>query len=669
MTRRVARSGPRILTLHHPAGQVILVAALVAAGLLVRLWFLDGRWINPDEGAHLMNGFLVLEGYVPGVDFHARQPLYGYFLGGVMALVGVDYQVARLYPIMATLAIGVFVYLIAARLFGARVAVVAAAIYLFIPFTVVYGTHVKTEPLTILLSSVGIYLLLLAMGRRGPVVPAMLAGGCFALAYYTRQSALAMLLVGLVALLLAFRDVRPLARGGTGLVAGFVLVCVAVMAAYASMLPTREVLTGPLNPAAFVVDQVRPLLSGLGESGVGSHGVGGDGSGEPAPSPTQDERVDQPWSVTVGNVLEAIQLNSVLVMGLLLSPLPLARNAGHTLRGTGRRRERAALLLWVWVAAVAAAYGFYAVVRGFFPAYFGELLPPLAILTALVGVHAMDRLRGRDRAGPREFWIVAGTLAGAALLHGLLGAEAIHRPLYFLGAPVVVAVLFLSRTGAGLVSGVLAGSVVAGLGVLTIRMAGAWEEAAPLLYAGALVLAFAIVLTAFRVNPRQTPRQALAFAAFSLLVASALLWTGASQARLDRTYDGVWPPQVVAEVTEYLSQRTTPRDAVLSGAVIWEVQAQRIPFMRVSHPLAFRPGMDSDQRLRMEAALERTPPAVVIMDGYTEQTYVPNLPAFPGLLAERYRLARVVDGARYPVRIYERGPATVADPGTADAFR
>jgi predicted membrane-bound mannosyltransferase len=50
----------------------LILIVIVLATLSFRLWSLDKRWINPDEGAHLMDAVLLLDGNVPGVDFESR---------------------------------------------------------------------------------------------------------------------------------------------------------------------------------------------------------------------------------------------------------------------------------------------------------------------------------------------------------------------------------------------------------------------------------------------------------------------------------------------------------------------------------------------------------------------------------------------------------------------
>ena len=66
----------------------VLLFTILFISLLIRLWLLDKRWINPDEGAHLMDAALALDGMIPKVDFGSRQPLYTYALAGFLKLFG-----------------------------------------------------------------------------------------------------------------------------------------------------------------------------------------------------------------------------------------------------------------------------------------------------------------------------------------------------------------------------------------------------------------------------------------------------------------------------------------------------------------------------------------------------------------------------------------------------
>lgn len=648
------------------SGQHLLLLIMVFAAVVVRIMFLNGRWINPDEGAHLMDGLLVLDGFVPVVDYSSRQVFYTYVLAFVLRVVGVSYEAARLYPVVASVVVGVLVFLIARRLFDSRVALLAAGIYLFLPFTIVFGTHVKTEPLTILLSCVGVYALLVGLDRKDGLIYFLLAGVSIGLAYYVRQSALALLLAAIVMLALVIRQRSALLRASMGVVGGFILVCVGFMGIYSTMLPTSRVLgTGALNPAAFVVNTVRPIWDVAAENGS-AHGEESEEAAPAtvaeAPSDTElsDERIDQPWAITLQNIVRTANLNSFLLVGLFLSPVVFWARRDGAVGKRGRNNLRAAAVLYAWLGAVTLAYAFYAVVRGFFPAYFGELLPPLAILAAVVALASLARLRPDQPLARRDIVVFGAMALGFVVLHTIIGPLAINRPLYYVAVPALLAVAYLGGRMQARRLGALA--VVAALGVGTVFLARAMGGAVkPLLYVLLILSVFGVIFAAWRIDPRRDPARAAGFVSYSLLLSTFMLWLGASQAEIRRDFGGVWPPETVSEVVAYLEEHTEAGDEIISGAVMWEFEARRHPFMLLSHPLAFRPGMSPEQQLAIEQRLQEHPPAVIILDGYTEQTYGRNLPLFAEVLDTRYRLDRVVEGSRYPVQIFRldagaRGP-------------
>lgn len=646
-----------------PRRQVPVLVALIVGGLAVRIAFLQGRWINADEGAHLMDGLLVLEGFVPDVDYGARQVLYTYMLAFLLKVFGVSYAAARIYPVVATVGVGVLVYLIAARLLDRGTALVAAAIYLFLPFTIVYGTHVKTEPLTILLSSLGVYALLVGLDRKANFVPFMLAGITFGLAFYVRQSALTLLGASFVALFLAIRQLRPALRATSGVLAGFVLVCAAVMAVFATMLPARRVLLGTnLNPAAFVVASVYPIVAAVmpesrapeEESAPDGPGAGQDvGGGDSA-----IERADQPVANTVRNLRRTAILNSVLLAALFVSPLFLLGRA----RAVGGVREHyalAAIVLYSWLGAVALGYALYAVIRSFYPAYFGEFIPPLAILAAAVAVGSLERLRPSRKSRLRDLVVFGVLAAGFIALHTILGPASLHRPLYYVAVPIVLALAYLGGpVGARHVAAI---AVIALAFYATIHLAGQAGGTRLLLYATLLMVVFGVVFFAWRVDLRRERNRAGAFVAYSLVLGTCMMWLGPTQAQIDRTFDGWWSPETVAEVAAHLEETTRPGEEVISGAMIWEFESRRRPFMLISHPLSIRIGVSADRQRQIEDRLRADPPRIIILDGLTEQIYGRNVPIFYEVLGTRYHLERVVTGSRDPVRIFQLEESGAAD--------
>lgn len=650
----------------------VVLALLLLAAFLVRLWFLNGRWINPDEGAHLMDGLLALEGYVPAVDYSSRQVFYVYALAFFLKVLGVGYEAARLYPVLATVAIGLLVYLISARLFDRRVALLAAAVYLFLPFTIAYGTQVKTEPLTILLSCVGIYAVLSALDReRSPALLA-LAGAAFGLAYYTRQSSLAVLLTALILLAVVIRRPLPLAKAIGSLAVGFLLICGGIIGWYATLLPPGEVLASSLNPVAFVADNVQGALGGERRGAAPTTTVlpGGEQPGADSAAPDEaetwipiDRDSDQAWSVTVRNVLRTSNLNSVLLLALLLSPLPLLGGPTAMFRREDGARLRAVVLLYAWIGSLAVAYGFYSLSRGFFPAYFGEFLPALAILTAAVGYDAVSRLRSGDPPGVGDLLLIGFVALAFLILHLILGPLGIHRPLYYVAVPTVLGLVYLERRfGARQVIALVGLAILA---VVVVLLAGRLGGAGRLVLYGLLMVSvFAVLLGAARVDPRRDRARSIGFVSYSLLAATFVLWMGASQAAIDRRFDGAWSPATVSAVAAYLGEISGPGDEVLSGAVIWELEARRHPFMLISHPLALRAAVGGSRQEAIEERLRTRPPEVIVLDGYTEQIYLAGVALLEELLESRYRLRRQFGGARYPVRVYalEEGGEMVGSP-------
>ncbi|MEW6570103.1 MAG: glycosyltransferase family 39 protein, partial [Nitrospirota bacterium] len=112
---------------------LILLGVIFLISLSLRLWLLDKRWINPDEGAHMMDAVLVLDGKIPRVDFGSRQPLYTYAIAGFLKTFGITYTSGRLLTIFCSMLSGVVIFFLARQLFDEKVAVLSSSIYLMLP--------------------------------------------------------------------------------------------------------------------------------------------------------------------------------------------------------------------------------------------------------------------------------------------------------------------------------------------------------------------------------------------------------------------------------------------------------------------------------------------------------------------------------------------------------
>ena len=103
---------------------ILLVICLVSLSL--RIWLLDKRWINPDEGAHLMDAVLIMDGKIPLVDFGSRQPVYAYINSAVLKFLGTNYISGRILPMTFSLLVGIMVFLIGDALYDRKVAILSA---------------------------------------------------------------------------------------------------------------------------------------------------------------------------------------------------------------------------------------------------------------------------------------------------------------------------------------------------------------------------------------------------------------------------------------------------------------------------------------------------------------------------------------------------------------
>src|ERR1051325_3806462 len=117
-----------------------------------------------------------------------------------------------------------------------------------------------------------------------------------------------------------------------------------------------------------------------------------------------------------------------------------------------------------------------------------------------------------------------------------------------------------------------------------------------------------------------------------MLGGSALVAYDYSGHRIGLAYYCVWPRSVLAEVTRRVRSGTRPGDEVLSGGVIWDFEAGRHPFLDISHPLSYLDGLRVEERSVIEQGLASHAPRMIVLDGYTERTILPDSTARERLL-------------------------------------
>ncbi|HET7600826.1 MAG TPA: glycosyltransferase family 39 protein [Gemmatimonadales bacterium] len=616
-----------------------LAIVLLAASLAVRLILISHRWLNPDEGAHLMDGVLILDGLRPIRDFGSRQVLYSFLQAVWLGLFGETLFAGRLLAVLASIGVGALVYGITRRLSDSWSAVVATALYAWFPHSILWSANVHLQPLTLLFAC-GAFFVLAGMldapvGRARP----FLAGLWFGLGFYIRESTLAYLAAGLLfVVVLHLRRPRVAARQALWVFAGFATVVLAACAAYLQYLPLDEVWASQLNPLSLPFRLLGTMIGHLGAAappvGVGS---------------TPGRYEQQPIPVALHNLEVMLSFSWFLWLLVAWSPFVVRwrRDPGPS-PAAGFDWTRLALP-WCWLGLLTAAYAVWFAKLGFYPQYFTEFGPPLAIVAGIVVVRAVSVVAVRRVPG----WAVL-LVALAFPLAFWLGRVAQVSSAVYLGA--CAAALALAIAGAAATPRArwaVAGGVVL-LGAVTIGAAGAAPALARLGKAGVAAVG---VLGGLALVWRATGNRRKTFNYAVLAVALGLGLTGFDNSgrRLDLGYGCVWRAEVVTPVANLIERVSKPGDQVLSGAVTWALDAGRRPYLNISHPLGFLIEMTVQERADIAVGLVTRPPRIVVLDGYTERTFERKVPMLGSIVARDYELMGTFpDAGEFPVRVYRR---------------
>jgi 4-amino-4-deoxy-L-arabinose transferase-like glycosyltransferase len=294
-------------------------------------------------------------------------------------------------------------------------------------------------------------------------------------------------------------------------------------------------------------------------------------------------------------------------------------------------------------------YAYWSAHRGVFPQYAEEFLPPLAILTGAAVADLIRLSLPKFPFGLALGLLMAYPVAAFALSH-FTGRE---LPVYACFVIPALALGLAQLAADGRARGWAAvAAIVLVLLILCSPAVGAPVGARRVLKLALIPTTLAGVYAAAGAGPQ---RRSL-FVAFSACTAfAALLGYSFSRAGsiIDLKYETVWAPETVRTVADIIRRGSGDGDRVMSGAVIWELEAGRRPFANVTHPLGFMLGNAGGEPERLARELVTTPPRFVVFDGYTERTYGLLLPRLGETLAERYQLVADLPGLHYPVRVYQ----------------
>jgi len=616
----------------------LILLAVFVASLLIRLWLLDKRWINVDEGAHLMDGVLALDGKIPKVDFASRSPIYVYAIAGILKLFGTNYISGRLLSVTCSLLVGIVVFVLAKALFDRKVALLSSAMYWMLPLELMQSAVVKTEPLAVLLTCLAVYAVVrfsVHNQERWLIVAGMFA----ALGFYVRQSALIIPFM-VFAFIVLFHGgrVREIAENVGLFLGGYGAVVLLMLGYYSRFVSPGDLIM--LSPFGFLASAVQRLLSFLRLSS-GSTDV------------FLSQASTASWHHYYEYIDQAFYLHSFLLIGLGFSVVEFGYRVLTQNKQKSRQYVVAHAILYLWILFLFIAHAFQFYNRGFFIDYFREFLPPLVIVFSAWIQYSVPAL---ERDGVLER-IILGGLALCALLFSM---QANYRDFFGIGhhSSLVIALItlltfapaFESSTRRFVFTSILLG-IVAFIAV---------SRQAPLKahFSGtvpSLVMIGTIYGLTWALLGEKT-RPSLAgygkFVSLSIVVASFVVSVSFSAILLDLAYDSTWSPQSVEKIASHLKAQTSDGDDVMSGAVIWEVQASRRPFHMISHPLAFEYGMSEEKKATIQLAAASHPPKAIILDGYTEKIYFRQVPSLNELLSSRYQFVTATGPPGPHVRLY-----------------
>jgi len=622
----------------------LLVVAVGILSFALRMWMLDKHWINPDEGAHLMDAVLALNGKIPMIDYDSRQPLYTYSLAGILHLFGHDFASGRLLSFMCSFLTGVTVFFLGKVLFDEKTAVLGTIIYFLLPLEFMNSTMVKTEPLTTLLTSISFLTLSLSL-RNDNDYWLIVSGVAAALCFYVRQSAI----IILAAVVIVFiSGIRSHCTGGRTkplllFFAGYFFTVFIVNGLYFSVAGFNQKIVAALNPFGFVYLTVKKGVYVLS----GSIGL------LRADSATQSAgQFPTKFPLYWRYIKDALGMHLFLIVGALYVFIGLVSKKISFFKNEYRDMRSSCVLLFVWIFLLAGAYAYFLYVKGFHIDYFREFLPPLTLLFAVWVRFSFMNHRGAGRA---KSWMVAGVciLPCLIVLHALQPArfglgtvtavgmavftmiyytpeESIKRKRLFLGSVLLLAAL-ICIPGVFNLSTYLSGKTMRLILLTSVVLL-------PLLFMG-------------KPPGRKTGIRRRSIA-YTVMAGAIVFGISASVKVVNWAYTAPWPPKNVYDVAAMVKNRTSIEDRVMSGAVIWEIQSNRRPFLDITHPLALANKIEKSERKRIRQNLESNSPKVIILDGYTGKTYLRQFPWLKNYINSAYAMVHRSEGGKYPVEIY-----------------
>lgn len=138
-------------------------ALIVTAGAFVlRLAGACFYWVGGDEGNFLYDALMWNKGLVPFKDFLLGSPGYIFLMKFTIKIFGRQLIAGRIITVVLATATVYLIYLIGKRLWNEKVGLASAIIFAVAPFSIFYGSMIKTEPNVSFFAAFAFYLAIVA---------------------------------------------------------------------------------------------------------------------------------------------------------------------------------------------------------------------------------------------------------------------------------------------------------------------------------------------------------------------------------------------------------------------------------------------------------------------------------------------------------------------------
>lgn len=173
---------------------------------LLRLIYAYTLPVNNDEGRYLYDAYLITEGFVPFKDYLTRSLVFIYSLSFFVKIFGNSLIAGRLLSIIASLLTAVVLYKIGSNFFTKKISIIAAILFLIVPYSIRISTFVITESLQVFFVAVAMFYFIKGLESK-KIVYYFLNGLFLALAIFTRRSAILFIFFELFLIIFLTKDI------------------------------------------------------------------------------------------------------------------------------------------------------------------------------------------------------------------------------------------------------------------------------------------------------------------------------------------------------------------------------------------------------------------------------------------------------------------------------